>query len=152
MVTRQTAWETEAMLIDTIKADRLQAMKARDEVRKNLLGTLATAATRETKTPDDASVIRTLRSFLKSVDETIALLAAKGLPAEQQRLEKAVLEAYLPPSLSDAELQASIVEIVRALPDRSPKVMGQVMAALKAKHGDAFDARTAGALVRTALS
>lgn len=144
--------ESPAMLIDTIKADRLQAMKAKDEVKKNLLGTLAAAATKETKTPDDATVVKTIRSFLKSADETIALLDSKGLAADQQRTEKAILEAYLPRTLSEDELRASIAEIVAGLPERSPKAMGQVMAALKAKHSDALDARTASALVKSALS
>ena len=47
---------------------------------------------------------------------------------------------------------ASIAEIVAGLPERSPKAMGQVMAALKARHGDALDSKTASGLVRAALS
>jgi hypothetical protein len=43
------------MLIETIKADRLQAMKAKDELKKNLLGTLYAAAAKETKTPAPSS-------------------------------------------------------------------------------------------------
>lgn len=140
------------MLIDTIKADRLQAMKARDEVRKNLLGTLAAAATKDTKTPDDAAVVKALRSFLKSLDETIGLLEAKGLDAGTQRAEKAILEGYLPRTLPEAELKASIDEIVAGLPERSPKAMGQVMTALKARHGEALDSRTASTLVKAALA
>ena len=140
------------MLIDRIRADRIEAMKARDELRKNLLGTLVAAASKETKTPDDAAVVRTMRSFEKSLDETIALLAAKGLSAEQQRTEKAILAGYRPQALSADELAGSIATIVASLPERSPKAMGQVMAALKAKHGDALDSRVASALVRAALA
>lgn len=138
------------MLIDTIRNDRLAAMKARDEVRKNLLGTLLTAATRETKAPDDATVVRTVRGFLKSVDETIALL--KDRDASQQRREKEILESYLPQPLSPAELEASVGEIVAALPERSPRAMGQVMAALKARHGERVDMKAASALVKSALA
>ena len=140
------------MLIDTLKADRLQALKARDEVRKNLLGTLTTAATKDTKTPEDAAVVATIRAFLKSLDETIGLLEARGLDAGQPRAEKAILEGYLPPVLDEATLKASIAAIVTGLPDRSPKAMGQVMAALKAKHGTALDAKVASGLVREALA
>ncbi|MFO1073203.1 MAG: GatB/YqeY domain-containing protein [Geminicoccaceae bacterium] len=140
------------MLIDRIRTDRIAAMKARDELRKNLLGTLVAAATKETKTPDDATVLRSVRSFEKSLDETIALLAAKGLPAETQRAEKAILAGYLPQTLSESELAASIAALVAELPERSPKAMGQVMAALKARHGDALDSRAASALVRAALA
>ena len=139
------------MLIETLKADRLAAMKARDELKKNLLGTLLAAATKETKTPDDATVTKAIRSFLKSLDETIGLLEGKGLDAGPQRAEKAILEGYLPRMLPEAELQASIAAIVAGLPERSPKAMGQVMAALKARHGDAFDARAASGLVKAAL-
>jgi uncharacterized protein YqeY len=140
------------MLIDTIKADRLQAMKARDEVKKNLLGTLAAAAAKDTKTPDDAAVVKVVRSFLKALDETIGLLEAKALDAGPQRAEKAILEGYLPRTVGEAELKASIETILAGLPERSPKAMGQVMAALKAKHGEALDSRAASALVRAALA
>lgn len=139
------------MLIDTIKADRLQAMKARDEIKKNLLGTLYAAATKDAKAPDDAAVIKAVRSFVKASEETTALMAARGLDVTTQRTERAILEAYLPRPLSEPELQASIADIVAALPDPSPKSMGQVMAALKAKHGDALDSRAASALVKAAL-
>lgn len=140
------------MLIDRIKADRLEAMKARDGLRKNLLSTLAAAAAKDTKTPDDATVLKTVRSFLKSVDETIALLDGKNLDAAPQRAEKAILEGYLPRALGEAELAASVAAAVAALPERSPKAMGRVMAALKAEHGDALDARAASALVKAALA
>ena len=84
------------MLIDRIKDDRLAAMKARDELKKNLLGTLFAAATKDGKAPDDAAVVKTIRSFLKSLEETMALLEARGLDAGAQRAEQAILEAYLP--------------------------------------------------------
>lgn len=139
------------MLIDRIKEDRLVALKARDELKKNLLGTLFAAATKDGKSPDDASVVKTIRSFMKSLEETAALLQARGLDADTQRAEQAILEAYLPQALGEAELRASIAEITAGLPERSPKAMGQVMAALKSRHGDALDSKLASGLVRAAL-
>ena len=140
------------MLIDQIKADRLLALKARDELKKNLLGTLFAAATKDGKVPDDAAVLKTIRSFLKSLDETASLLEARGLDAAAQHAERAILTAYLPQALGEDDLRASIAEIVAGLPERSPKAMGQVMAALKARHGDALDSKSASGLVRAALS
>lgn len=140
------------MLIERIKADRLQAMKARDELRKNLLGTLIAAATKDAKAPDDAAVARTIRAFLKSLQETRALLEGKGLDAGRQKAEAAILDAYLPQAPDEAALRASIKAILAGLPERSPKAMGQVMAQLKAEHGEALDARRAAALVKAALS
>ncbi|MGD9509516.1 MAG: GatB/YqeY domain-containing protein [Geminicoccaceae bacterium] len=140
------------MLIDRIREDRLHAMKARDEMRKNLLGTLYAAATKDDKQPDDAAVVRTVRSFVKSLDETVTLVESRGGNAASQRAELAILADYLPRSLSERELLASIQSIVAALPERSPRAMGQVMAALKQRHGDALDSRAASALVRSALT
>ena len=139
------------MLIDRIKEDRLVAMKARDELKKNLLGTLFAAATKDGKSPDDSAVVKTIRSFLKSIEETAALLQARGLNADAQRAEQAILESYLPQTLGEAELRASIAEIAAGLPERSPKAMGQVMAALKSRHGEALDGKLASGLVRAAL-
>lgn len=137
------------MLIDTIRTDRLAAMKQRDELKKDLLGTLFAAATKDSKTPDDATVLRTVRAFVKSLDETIAAL--KDRDSSKQQREKAILEAYLPQMLSPDALEASIAEIVAALPVRSPKAMGQVMAELKARHGEAVDMKLASGLVKAAL-
>jgi uncharacterized protein YqeY len=137
------------MLLEKIRTDRLAAMKAREDLRKDLLGTLLAAATRESKTPDEAAVLRTIRSFLKSLDETIAAL--KDRDTSRQQREKAILEAYLPPMLAPSELEASVSEIVAALPERSPRAMGQVMAELKARHGERVDMKAASALVRAAL-
>lgn len=139
-------------LYDRLKADRLQAMKARDELRRNLLGTVLAAAAKETKAPDDPAVVRVLRSFLKANEETRAALAAAGKDAAAADAERQILEAYLPRTLDGAELAASIEAIVAGLPERTPRAVGQVMAALKARHGDALDARQASAAVKAALA
>ncbi len=140
-------------LLDRIRADRLAVVKARDERRRDLLGTLLAAAAKDTKIPDDAQVARTARAFIKSLDETAALVEARGGDAAAQRAERAILEAYLPGGLSDEELRAAVAEAVAALPEaeRGPKAVGWVMAALKARHGEALDARAASAAVRVAL-
>lgn len=139
------------MLIDRLRAERLAAIKARDERRKNLLGTLVAAATKDAKEPDDETVVRTLRAFRKSLEETVSLLEERGRDAAAQRAELAILEDYLPRPLDEAALEASIEEIVAGLPERSPRAMGQVMAALKERHGPALDPRRASALVKAAL-
>ena len=99
--------------------------------------------------PDDATVVRTIRSFLKAIEETIAAL--KDRDSSRQQQEKAILEAYLPASLDADQLTAAIQEIVDGLPDRSPKAMGQVMAQLKSRFGDAVDMKEASRQVKLAL-
>jgi uncharacterized protein YqeY len=138
-------------LYEQIKADRIAAMKAGRTTEKDLLGTLASAAARESKTPDDGTVVRTVRAFLKSNEETAAALRGRGQPTEQPDAEAAILRRYLPTELDRDALEASIEAIIAELDDRSPKAMGKVMAELKARHGDAVNMKDANALVRTKL-
>jgi len=138
-------------LIDRIKADRLAAMKARDRTRANLLGTLASQAAKEAKQPDDATVIRTVRAFLKGVDETIAALEQAGRSHEQQDAKKAILEAYLPAMLDEAATRAAVDAAIAETGATYAKAMGKVMGALKAGHGAAIDMALASRLARERL-
>ena len=52
---------------------------------------------------------------------------------------------------SEEEVKAFIAGTVAGLADRSPKQMGVVMGALKAKFGTSFDAKQANAWVKEAL-
>jgi uncharacterized protein YqeY len=136
-------------LFDQLKADRLAAMKARDDLAKNLLGTLVAAAGKENKAPDDDTVVRTIRAFVKSIDETIGHMS--GRDTSVQAREKAILEGYLPTLLDEDATRAAVAAVVAGLPERSPRQMGKVMAELKARHGSAIDLKRANAMVKSAL-
>lgn len=139
-------------LIERLKAERIAAMRGRRTLERDLLGTLIAAATKDAKEPDDAAVLRTVRSFLKANEETTAALRGAGKGSAAADAERALLEAHLPPAPDEAALTAEIAAIVAGLPERSPKAMGQVMAALKARHGEALNAKVTSTLVRRMLS
>ncbi|WP_191062508.1 GatB/YqeY domain-containing protein [Geminicoccus harenae] len=136
-------------LFDQLRSDRLAAMKARDEVAKNLLGTLMAAAGKDDKSPDDETVVRTVRAFLKNVEETIGHLAGRDTSVQER--ERAILTGYLPVMLDEAQTRAEVEAVVAALPERSPRQMGKVMAELKARHGSAIDLKLASPMVKAAL-
>ena len=139
-------------LYERIKADRIAAMKGGRAAEKDLLGTLAAAAARESKAPDDATVVRTVRAFLKSNAETVAALAGRGQSTAVPEAEALILRRYLPAELDRAALEGAVEAIIAGLDDRSPKAMGKVMAELRARHGDAVDMKEANALVRAKLA
>ena len=136
-------------LFDRLKADRLLAMKARDDVAKNLLGTLIAAAGKDDKAPDDGTVVRTIRAFLKSIDETISHLSGRDTAVQER--EKSILLAYLPELLDDDATEAAVDSVVAGLPDRSPRQLGRVMAELKSRHGARIDLKRASALAKARL-
>ena len=143
-------------LIQEIKSKNLEARKQKLTAVVNVLTPLIgeaemvgkNAANREST---DEEVQQTIRKFLKNNQEAVAVIKdADRLAVLGQ--ESAILTAYLPPMASEAEVKAFIAETVAGLADRSPKQMGAVMGALKAKYGSSFDAKQANAWVKEALT
>ena len=142
-------------LLAQLKKDSLLARKAADRVRATLLSTLIgeaemvgkNAANREST---DEEVQQTIRKFLKNNQEALGVIKDEERRAVLEQ-ESAILTAYLPPLASDAEVQAFIAASVATLAERSPKQMGVVMGALKARYGSDFDAKLASAWIKDAL-
>ena len=143
-------------LLAQLKKDSLLARKAADRVRATLLSTLIgeaemvgkNAANREST---DEEVQQTIRKFLKNNQEALGVIKDEERRAVLEQ-ESAILTAYLPPLASDAEVKAFIAASVATLAERSPKQMGVVMGALKARYGSDFDAKQASAWIKDALS
>ena len=142
-------------LLAQLKNDSLLARKAADRVRGTLLSTLIgeaemvgkNAANREST---DEEVQQTIRKFLKNNQEALGVIKDEARRAVLEQ-ESAILTAYLPPLASDAEVQTFIAASVATLAERSPKQMGVVMGALKARYGSDFDAKQASAWIMDAL-
>ena len=143
-------------LIAQLTKDSLLARKAADGVRATLLSTLIAEAEMVGKNAgnresSDDEVQQTIRKFLKNNQEAVAVIKdADRLALLGQ--ESTILTSYLPPMASEAEVKAFIAETVAGLAERSPKQMGTVMGALKAKYGSSFDAKQANAWVKDALT
>ena len=142
-------------LLAQLKNDSLLARKAADRVRGTLLSTLIgeaemvgkNAANREST---DEEVQQTIRKFLKNNQEALGVIKDEERRAVLEQ-ESAILTAYLPPLASDAEVQTFIAASVATLAERSPKQMGVVMGALKARYGSDFDAKQASTWIKDAL-
>lgn len=143
---------------DRIDEDLKTAMRAKNEVaRETLRMVIAGFKNRRIElgrdlTDDDrlAVVVKAVKSRQESAVEYTkadrAELAAKELA------EVAVLEGYLPAQLSEDDLRADLAAMIGELGLEGPKQMGQLMKAVKAKHGAAVDgklaSRLAGELLR----
>jgi uncharacterized protein YqeY len=69
----------------------------------------------------------------------------------KEQAELDLLEGYLPPALSEAELRALVSEAVAAVGAAGPKQMGAVMKAVQAKAAGRADNKLVSALVKEAL-
>jgi len=126
------------MLVDQIKAQMFQAIKASDTVAKEILrvavGEITTDAARAGRKGDDEEAQAILRKLIKSNDETIAT----GVDAEQKanlERENAVLGAFLPKSLGVDEIVAMLAVVADAIRAASNdgQATGVAMKELKSK-------------------
>ncbi len=133
-------------------------MRAKDAARLSTLR-LATAAMKQREVDErvelgDAEVLAILEKMIKQRRESIAQFekAARQDLADKEKAEIAVLEAYLPQKLSEAEIQNEVDSAISASGASGVKDMGKVMAILKPRLAGRADIGAVSALVKSKLS
>jgi uncharacterized protein len=131
-----------ATIYETLRADIVTAMKARDATTTTALRTadaaIKRAAMDANKEIDDPLAIATLRKAVKNLVDAKAEFEKGGRPdlVTANEAEIRTLEKYLPKGLDSARVDALIAEAIRETGAQSKKDMGKVIAALK-KHPEA---------------
>jgi uncharacterized protein YqeY len=105
-----------------------------------------------TAVPDD-EIFAMLRSMIKSRRDAVALYRQGGREelAAKEEGEIAVIEEFLPQTLTGAGLDAAVRAAIAETGAASARDMGKVIGALKAKHGAALDMGATSAAVKAAL-
>lgn len=149
------------MLRDRFMSDLKEAMKAGDKPR---LGTirLMQAALKEKdieargagKGPiSDDEILQLLQKMVKQRQESAKMYTDGGRPelAEQETAEIAVITAYLPKQMDEAEAKAAIAAVIAETGAAGVKDMGKVMGELKARYAGQMDFGKASPLVKQLL-
>ena len=124
-------------IYETLRADIVTAMKARDTATATALRTmdaLIQRASMDTGKPiDDALVTTAFRKAVKNLTDARTEFEKGGRPdlVAANTAEITVLEKYLPKGLNPALLEALIVEVIATTGAASKKEMGKVIGALK---------------------
>jgi uncharacterized protein len=149
------------MLRDDINNALKDAMKARDERRVSTLRLVNSAlknadieARGQNKGPlGDDELLALLAKMIKQRQESIELYEKGGRAelAQQERDEIAIITAYLPKQMSDAEVRIAITQAIADANASSMKDMGKVIAALKARHAGQMDFGKVSPLVKELL-
>ncbi|MDJ0641356.1 MAG: GatB/YqeY domain-containing protein [Erythrobacter sp.] len=150
------------MIRDDIKSATITAMKAGEKERTATLRQISAKIkdrdieerTSGKDIPDDELVTSVLQKMAKQRRESIEMYETGGRAelAAKEQAELAVIEGFLPQMMSEEETKAAIDAIKAETGASSMKDMGQVMGALKAKHGAVLDGKLASGLVKAALS
>jgi uncharacterized protein len=149
------------VLRDDINNALKDAMKARDERRVSTLRLVNSAlknadieARGQNKGPlGDDELLALLAKMIKQRQESIDLYEKGGRAelAQQERDEIAIIAAYLPKQMSDAEVRTAITQAIADTSASSMKDMGKVIAALKARYAGQMDFGKVSPLVKELL-
>ena len=145
-------------LKDKVTEDMKAAMRARDSAR---LGTvrLLLAAMKQKEVDErvvltDADVLAIIDRMVKQRRESIAQFEKAGRNdlADVEKAEIAVLSAYLPQQLSEAEVAKEIEAAIAATGASGAKEMGKVMGLLKSRLAGRTDMGKVSGLVKAKLA
>jgi uncharacterized protein YqeY len=103
---------------------------------------------------DDTQTIAVLEKMLKQRKDSVSQYVAANREdlANVERAEMAVIEAYLPAKLSDAEVDAMIEAAIAETEASSARDMGKVVAAVKTKAAGRADMAQVSARIKARLS
>lgn len=103
---------------------------------------------------DDAEIEKVIAREVKKRNESAALYEQndRAEQAADERREAEILSAYLPKQLTEAEVKAIVDAKIAELGATDPKMMGQVIGAVKAQAGNAADGALIAKLVKEALN
>ena len=144
-------------MLARLEADLKLALKAGEKRRVSTLRLLLSALKNERislqRELTDEEVEAAIRRAVKQRKEAIEQYGLGGradlVTAETEEL--AILEAYLPKSLTDAELEAVISDIAREKGLQSGKDVGLLMKELMARHRGKVDGKRAQEIARRLL-
>ncbi|MDI1247273.1 MAG: GatB/YqeY domain-containing protein [Lacunisphaera sp.] len=122
---------------ETLRADIITAMKARDTATATALRTMDAAIQRasldSSKPIDEPLALSTLRKAVKNLTDARTEFEKGGRAdlVAANTAEIAILQKYLPAGLDAAKVDALVAEVIATTGATSKKEMGKVIAALK---------------------
>ncbi len=140
-----------------ITDDMKAAMRSGEKERLGVIR-MATAAIKQREvderiTLDDSQVLAVLEKMIKQRKESVAQFQTGNRPdlVDKENAEIALLQAYLPSQLSEAEIDALVSETIAATGAASIKDMGKVMGIIKGKAQGRADMAAVGAKIKAKL-
>jgi uncharacterized protein YqeY len=146
-------------LLDQVNNDIAEAMRAKDQPKLVPLRMLKSALTNREiekgRALDDREMLQVVAQLVKQRRDSIDQFGKAGRQdlVDREAAEITVLETYLPPPVSGADLAKAVDEAIASTGAKSPKDMGAVMKAVMAALGGGnVDGKVVNELVRKRLA
>ena len=136
-----------ASLTERVRAELTAAMKAQEREKTSTLRMLQAALKNEQISVghelSDEEAMSVIRKSVKQRHDSIEQYQKANRPelAAKEQAEIEVLKDYLPPELTDAELESGLREIVAATGAQSKKDLGKVMKEATARYKGRADGK-----------
>ena len=143
-----------ARLLEEMK----RAMKAREEVRLSAIRMLRSAIKNKEieigHELSDDEVVRVVQTMCKQRKDSIEAFGKGGRQdlVDRESRELEILEGYLPPPVSEADIERVVREVVAETGAKSMKEMGTVMKEALKRLGGAVDGKRVNEAVRRVLA
>lgn len=134
-------------LSDQVRADLTESMKARSAERTSVLRMLQAAIKNEQINVQhelaDEEVMTVIRKAVKQRLDSIEQYTKGNRPdlAAKEQSELEILKTYMPPELSDEQIESGVREIVASTGAQSKKDMGKVMKEATARYKGRVDGK-----------
>ena len=137
------------------------AMKAKDSIGLNTLRSLKAALTNAaiekgslTTVLDAPEELAVVRKQIKQREDYVEQYEKAGRSdlSEKEKAEIAILQQFLPPAMSEAEVTALLDAVIAETGASSKKDMGQVMKLMKERTKGRVDGKTLSSLIGARLS
>ena len=134
-------------LTEQIRADLTESMKARTAERTSTLRMLQAAIKNEQidvgHELSDDEAMSVIRKGIKQRQDSVEQYTKGNRPelAAKEKSEIDILKTYMPPELSESELESGLREIIASTGAQSKKDMGKVMKEATARYKGRADGR-----------
>ncbi|SFV63830.1 Transamidase GatB domain protein [hydrothermal vent metagenome] len=128
-----------------IKSDIKEAMRAKDKQKRDTLRNIQAMVKQievdERREVTDTDMERILMKYAKQREDAMAQFADAGRDdlVTKEQAELNIIKVYLPEQMDDAELEATLREIISTVGATSMKDMGKVMGTAKQAIGNRAD-------------
>jgi uncharacterized protein len=148
------------MIQDQITKDLKEALLQGDKVKatvlrglKSVIGYAEVATGKRESGLDDKEIITLFQKEAKKRQESADLYSQANDQerAEKELAEKKIIEVYLPAQLSEAEIVEYVDGVIAELGATDQKMMGQVIAGVKARAGGAADGAVVARITKEKL-
>ncbi len=142
---------------EKIEGDIIEAMRARDQARLDALRFLKSVIQAAEKSKgeslDDEAVVQVISKQVNDRRESIRMFKEGNRDdlVAKESVELAVLEAYLPPQLSQEELDQLVRQVIEEVGATTVQDKGRVMGRLMPQVRGKSDGAVVNALVQAAL-